>query len=177
MARTLNTLMNGEYQAAHLYFQAGAWASQANLSGSSGFFLGHASEEMMHMEKLLTYMLEIDVPAKFEALPEPEIKSNDIVGLIKQIYEHEKMVTQRFLSAAKEASDTGDLSTFEFLQWYVAEQREEESLFRDVLEKIDLIGDGPHSLYFIDTEIAKISAKSAAAASSGGASGAASGAA
>jgi len=37
--------------------------------------------------------------------------------------------------------------------WYIAEQREEESLMRSILDKIKLIGSSPMSLYYIDKEI------------------------
>ena len=50
-------------------------------------------------------------------------------------------------------------STTLFLQWYVAEQREEESQIRDILDAIKLIGTGGQSLFFIDQEVAKMNAQ------------------
>ena len=38
----------------------------------------------------------------------------------------------------------------------MAEQREEEAMVRDILDKIKLIGDGPQSLYYIDKELQQI---------------------
>jgi len=51
-----------------------------------------------------------------------------------------------------------DHATTNFLQWYVEEQREEESLMRSILDKIKLIGDGPSHLFHIDNEVAKMTA-------------------
>ncbi|MEF3495197.1 ferritin-like domain-containing protein, partial [Citrobacter freundii] len=34
-----------------------------------------------------------------------------------------------------------DYPTFNFLQWYVAEQHEEEKLFKSVIDKLSLAGD------------------------------------
>ena len=45
----------------------------------------------------------------------------------------------------------------------MSEQREEENLMRSILDKIKLIGEGPHSLYYIDKEIASINAQELAA--------------
>lgn len=156
MTATLNLLMNGEFRAAHLYFQASAWCETKKLTGCASFMLTHASEEMMHMQKVFTYITDIDLPAKFEALPEPKLDAESLPLLLEEIYRHEKIVTQRFVAAAKKASDVGDLSTFEFLQWFIVEQREEEMLFRGILDRVALIGEGPHSLYYIDTEVSKI---------------------
>ena len=36
---------------------------------------------------------------------------------------------------------TQDYSTFNFLQWYVAEQHEEEKLFKSILDKLAMVGD------------------------------------
>jgi len=68
------------------------------------------------------------------------------------------------------ATKENDYATQTFLQWYVNEQREEEALMRTVLDRINLIGDGPQSLYFIDKEMEALNKAAAAAeATEGGA--------
>jgi ferritin len=52
-----------------------------------------------------------------------------------------------------------DHGTVEFLKFFIDEQREEEVQFTKLLDKIKLIGDGPQSLYYIDKEIEKLTAK------------------
>ena len=49
-----------------------------------------------------------------------------------------------------------------FLQWYVAEQIEEEALARTILDKLALIGNDKGGLYLFDRDIAQISVTSAA---------------
>ncbi len=51
-----------------------------------------------------------------------------------------------------------DYSTLQFLQWYVAEQHQEEFLFKSILDKIKLIGTEGQGLFFIDREIAALAA-------------------
>ena len=54
-----------------------------------------------------------------------------------------------------------DYTTHNFLQWYVAEQHEEEKLFRTILDKINLLGpDDSRGLYWIDRELAGIQPES-----------------
>jgi len=66
------------------------------------------------------------------------------------------------------ASQHNDHATYQFMQWYVAEQREEEALVRTILDKIRLIGNGGQSLYFIDNELQSINkARLAAEAAAG----------
>lgn len=49
-----------------------------------------------------------------------------------------------------------DYSTFNFLQWYVAEQHEEEKLFNSIIDKFNLVGEDGRSLYFIDRDLATL---------------------
>ena len=56
-----------------------------------------------------------------------------------------------------------DFSTFQFLQWYVSEQHEEERLFKGILDKISVIGLEGKGIYFLDKEIRKLAGKSEAA--------------
>jgi ferritin len=49
-----------------------------------------------------------------------------------------------------------DHTTHNFVQWYVNEQLEEENLYRQILDRIELIGDSGNALYLIDVEIEKL---------------------
>ncbi len=57
------------------------------------------------------------------------------------------------------AFENKDFSTFNFLQWYVAEQHEEENLFQSIIDKFELLGNEAKNLYFLDNEIAGNEAK------------------
>ena len=50
-----------------------------------------------------------------------------------------------------------DYATTNFLQWYVAEQIEEEALARTLNDKLELIGDDKGGLYLFDKDILTVS--------------------
>ena len=50
-----------------------------------------------------------------------------------------------------------------FLQWYVAEQIEEEAQARTILDKINLIGDDKGGLYLFDNDIKQLTIVSSVA--------------
>ncbi len=52
--------------------------------------------------------------------------------------------------------DERDFTTTNFLQWYVTEQIEEESTFRAVLDKLNLLGDDKAKMYMFDNDIVKM---------------------
>lgn len=156
---TLTELLNGELRAHHSYLQAAAWAAARDLDGCYRFLLKHAAEEMEHMHKLFRYMNDIGATVTFGALPAPQIMANDAKGLFTLVAEQEMAVTHAYDRAAELARAENDHATLSFLQWFVDEQHEENTLCRAVLAKINLIGDGPNALYLIDREIGKFADK------------------
>jgi ferritin len=49
-----------------------------------------------------------------------------------------------------------DYSTYSFLQWFVTEQIEEETLFQTILQKFDLLGGDKLAIYQIDQALSSI---------------------
>ena len=49
-----------------------------------------------------------------------------------------------------------DYATHNFLQWYVAEQIEEEALARTLNDKLEMIGDDKSGLYLFDSDILNV---------------------
>ena len=49
-----------------------------------------------------------------------------------------------------------DYATHNFSQWFVAEQIEEEALARNILDKINLIGEDKGGLYLFDNDIKQL---------------------
>ncbi|WP_180900087.1 ferritin [Martelella soudanensis] len=153
LAPQLNELLNGEMEAARFYFQAAAWCNQRNMAGCQAFLLAQATEELDHMHRFLAYLFDLDFAVRIADMQAPKIEAQTPRELFAAILETERKVTRNIYAATTRAEEEGDHATFEFLQWFVREQREEETLFSAILDKIDLIGDGPHSNYFIDREI------------------------
>ncbi|GGC64685.1 ferritin [Chelatococcus reniformis] len=153
LADALGDLLNGELEAHHAYLQAAGWAADRNLDGCKAFLLAHAAEELGHMHKIFAYMVDLGVPIRLKTLPAPVVRANDVVGLFTEIRDRERAVTQSIGAVVDLAARERHHGTFQFLQWFVAEQHEEDSLCKSLLDKIALIGDGPNALYLIDKEI------------------------
>jgi ferritin len=46
-----------------------------------------------------------------------------------------------------------DYTTYNFMQWYVSEQMEEEALARTILDKLRMIGTDKGGLYLFDRDL------------------------
>lgn len=156
MIDKLNEQINLEFYSSNLYLQMSAWAEFKGFEGCARFLREHAEEEREHMLRLFTYVNETGAMAVLGDIAPPPTEFGDIRGLFDKVYEHEVFITEKINELAHTAFASQDYSTFSFLQWYVAEQHEEEKLFKGVLDKFDLIGDDSKGLFFIDKEIGEM---------------------
>ncbi|MEA1891656.1 MAG: non-heme ferritin [Campylobacterota bacterium] len=153
LLKRLNTQVTLEFFSSNLYLQMSAWCEYKGLSGCAKFLKAHATEEMEHMQKLFEYIQDTGALAIVEAIEKPEIEFENIKDIFTQTYAHERMITAQINELVDIALSEKDYSTFNFLQWYVAEQHEEEKLFKGILDKIEMIGLEGRGLFMIDREI------------------------
>jgi ferritin len=163
MINKLNEQIGVEFESSNLYLQMAAWCASKGLEGATAFLSSHAEEERMHMMKLFTYLGETGAMAVIPALAKPQQEFESLGSIFEQILKHERFVTGKINELVALAYEEKDYSSLNFLQWYVAEQHEEESLFAGLLDKINLIGHDGRGLYLIDRELAKKAAMEAAA--------------
>jgi ferritin len=152
----LNTQVTLEFASSNLYLQMAAWCDHKGYPGASSFLAQHASEEYQHGRKLFTYIMEAGGQARIGAAEAPRAEYASLQEVFDTTLKHEVAITGRINALVKAAMDEGDFSTFQFLQWYTAEQHEEEKLFRTILDRIRIIGADGKGIYWIDKEIGKL---------------------
>ena len=155
MTDLLNDQLNREFFSSNLYLQMSSWAEAEGLEGCATFLSNHADEEMSHMKRFYNYINETGGMAIVGAIDAPKTKFDNIKDMFEQIYEHEQHITQKINEIVKVAFADGDMTTFNFLQYFVAEQHEEETLVRSILDRIKIIGLEGKGVFFIDQELAR----------------------
>ena len=156
MMNSLNEQIALEHYSANLYLAMSSWCSFKGYDASADFLYKHSEEEMEHMKKLFRYICETGGLAEVREIEKPTAEFDSLVDVFQKTFEHEKLVTKAINNLAHVAITEGDYSTFNFLQWYVAEQHEEERLFQAVLNKIEVIGPAGKGIFLIDQEIGKL---------------------
>ena len=164
MIDKLNAQITLEHYSANLYLQMSAWCDHKGYTGCAAFLKQHAAEEMMHMHKLFAYVSETGGLAVLGAIDAPPTQYEDLGAVFEMTLAHEREITQAINTLAAAALAEQDFSTFNFLQWYVAEQHEEEALFMGIVDKINIIGLDGKGIYYLDKEIRKLMAAPTAAA-------------
>lgn len=149
-------MMEGKSSAA--YLSMASWCETQGYDISAGFLYKHSEEERFHMLKLFRY-----VNAAGGHALQPEIKGiKQTFKSLREVFEivldHELEVTKSINEIVDHCFGVKDFATFNFLQWYVMEQREEETLARRAVELFNLIGEEGVGLWMIDQEIGKLEA-------------------
>jgi len=163
MEEALNAQIALEAYASYLYLSMASWCEREGLAGCSAFMHRQSEEERQHMLRIFQYIYEVGEHARTPAVAQPPLEWPSIMQMFKEVYEHEQKVTAAIHALVSQSYEEKDHATINFLQWYVEEQREEETLMRSILDRIGLIGDGPQSLYYIDKEIQNINRQELAA--------------
>jgi len=90
---------------------------------------------------------------RISALVKPPVSFGSFKEMFQSLFDHEVMVSQKINDLVDITLNQKDYATHNFLQWYVAEQIEEEALARNILDKINLIGDDKGGLYLFDNDV------------------------
>ncbi|WP_396174037.1 ferritin [Flavobacterium sp.] len=149
----LNRQIEMEGDSSQVYLAMASWAEVQGFEGISTFMYKQSDEERMHMLKLIKYVNQRGGAAKVSATKEPKLDVSNYKTLFKQLLEHEIKVSESINNLVGITLDERDFATHNFLQWYVAEQIEEEANARTILDKINLIGDDKGGLYLFDNEM------------------------
>ncbi|MCW1360979.1 ferritin [Campylobacter sp. US33a] len=151
--KLLNEQINKEMYAANLYLSMSSWCYENSFDGAGLFLFQHASEESEHAKKLITYLNETDSKVELKAVAEPEQNFSSLLDVFEKTFKHEQSITASINNLVDHMLTHKDYATFNFLQWYVSEQHEEEALFRGIVDKIKLISDNANGLYLADQYI------------------------
>ena len=151
--KALNEQIRKEEYSSRLYLAMAIWCEANGYPGAATFLYEHAEEERMHMLKLVHYVNDRDGQAKLLDVEIPPLNYNSVLKIFSEILKHEKYITESINNLYQVTVDEKDYTTANFLQWYITEQVEEESLFSTILDKIKLIGNDKAGMFHIDKEL------------------------
>jgi ferritin len=155
MQDALNKQLNAEIYSAYLYLSMSAYFHSINLDGFANWMRVQWQEELAHGLKFYDYVNERGGRVILEPVESPPSEWGSPLAVFENVYQHEQKVTGMINKLVDLAVETKDHATNNFLQWFVAEQVEEEASADEVLQKLKLVGDDASGLFMIDRELAQ----------------------
>lgn len=151
----LNAQLNSELSSAYLYYSMSAYFEHTNLKGFANWMKVQAQEELAHVDRLFNYINDRSARVVLKAVPAPKGEWKSPLDAMEDAYRHECEVSEQINECVSFALKENDHSTNTFLQWFVAEQVEEEAAADEIVQKLKLIGDNSSALYLLDSDLGR----------------------
>jgi ferritin len=129
----LNAQVAREFAAAHQYTAIAAYYSGETYPQLASFFYAQADEEREHALKMVNYLLDTNSAVNLTGVDQPKTSFGDHVEPIRLALAQEQSVTVSISELFEVARETRDYRSEQFLDWFLAEQTEEESSMSDLL--------------------------------------------
>ncbi len=151
----LNKQLNAELFSSYLYLSMAAYFESINLKGFANWMRVQTQEELVHAMKFYNFIIERGGKAVLSAIEGPPTQWKSPLAVFEHAYQHEQKVTGLINNLVDLSIAEQDHATNNFLQWFVAEQVEEEASADEVVQKIKLMGDASGGLFMLDQELAQ----------------------
>ena len=138
--KILNDQINKEALASQLYLSHSIWANTMGYDGFASFLYKQSNEEREHMMKIVNHMIVRDLTPEIGTIPAVKEKPETIYECFHQVYDHECYITKSIEDIINISMEKKDWKTFEFMQWFIKEQIEEENHIKSVLDKFNIAG-------------------------------------
>jgi len=147
----MNEQIGKEAYSSNLYLAMASWAETQGYEGIANWFYAQAEEEHMHMLKFIRFINEKGGKAIIPALEMPPASFPDVKHIFVEALKHEQYITASINEIMHVAVEEKDFSSQNWLQWFVAEQTEEEASVQRIIDKLNILG--AHNMYLFDRDI------------------------
>ena len=134
----LNSQITKELESAYLYLGFANYFTERNLNGFAHWYKVQADEEIEHAMKIVGYIHSNDCCVKLEDIHVVDDEFNEDMEVLSKGLQHEKYVTALIENIYHEAIDDKDLRTQNFLDWFIAEQAEEEENAQKLIDDYNI---------------------------------------
>jgi ferritin len=150
--QSLNNQVNQEFNSAQVYLSMSAYLGHQNLPGFSKWMNVQYQEEMLHALKIFHYIIDRGGRVLLQSISAPRTEWNNPTDVFKEAAEHENVISSKIYQLVDLAISKRDHATNNFLQWFVAEQVEEESKSLAICHQLQMIEGSKSSLFLLDKE-------------------------
>lgn len=148
----LNEQINHEMSSSYIYLAMSSWFEETPYSGFAQWMYTQSLEETDHAMKFYHFLVDRNAQVNLMAIDQPHASYDSALDVFKASLEQEQNVTAQIHKLYATADEARDYETKNFLNWFLDEQVEEEKNVRDMIDRLELIGDNPVGLLQLDQE-------------------------
>lgn len=136
-ARLLVAQVGHELSAHQAYMGISLHFTRQSLNGWAKFFHDQATEEAEHAWKIIGFLVDNEVDFSLPPVGGAPTVYGSARAAVETAQASERAVTGQFETMANAAREANDNRTLQFLQWFIAEQVEEERTMAALLDLVD----------------------------------------
>jgi ferritin len=153
MQQAINKQINHEMAAAYNYLAMAAHFESQNLGGFASWMQEQRSEELVHAQKLIQYVLDRGGQVDLAAVAKPPTDYETPHAVFQHALKLEKLNTHTINELYELALELRDYATQSHLQWFIDEQVEEEKSMDDVISLLEIAKDNPSALLMLNEQL------------------------
>lgn len=151
----LNEQVKYELESAYIYYSMVSYFAAEGLDGMAQWMTAQAQEEIMHAHKFFNFIHERGAKVELQNLEILKTNWKSPLEAFKDALAHEEFITGKINDLMKLAIEVNDYAAKVLLDWFVAEQVEEEDSVGRVEQMLRRVGDSGNGLMMIDRELGK----------------------
>jgi ferritin len=149
----VNQQVVAEHQASLIYTQLSYEMDRLSFLGMRDWFRAQADEEREHAAKFASHLLDRDARVDLTDIDLPSLKIATPLDAFETALNHEQKISEMIRNLARTADETGDIDSRQLINFFLAEQIEEESAVNDIIDWIKTVGNDGSGLLRIDAKL------------------------
>lgn len=155
MQDAMNEQINKELFSSYLYLSMAAYFEAKNLPGFAHWMRMQADEEREHAMKFYDFILDCSGRVELKAIEAPKTDWNSNLEVAQEVAAHEAKVTASINALYELALKEKDYPAQVMLQWFIAEQVEEEKSAAEIVADLKLIEERGTAVLMLDHRLGK----------------------
>ncbi|MFH0762215.1 MAG: ferritin [Bacteroidota bacterium] len=152
--KAIEEQINAELWSAYLYLSMSAYFERQNLPGFGNWMKVQWQEEITHAIKFFDFVHQRSGQIYLKPIASVPAGWKNAEEVFAETLKHEQHVTSLINNLVNIALTEKDHATANMLQWYIAEQVEEEANAEKILTQLKMLGDNGYGMLMLDRELA-----------------------
>ena len=145
-----NEQIKNELFSGYLYLAMSAHLGHENFPGFAHWMRLQAEEELAHAMRLFDYVHRRGGRVELRGIEAPTTDFGGPLSLFESVLEHEQAVTGMINGLFELSGKAGDWAAQQELQWFIAEQVEEEDSASTARDQVRMAGEDQAALLMLD---------------------------
>lgn len=151
----INFQINAEFWSGYLYLAMACDLDDKGFKGIANWYKVQFEEEFAHARIFINHVLARGGRVTLAPIKEVPTTFDSPLDCFNKTLLHERKVSGLVNNLYALAEEEHDYATRQMLNWFVAEQVEEEDMAQELIDDLKLIGNDGTGLYQFDRELAK----------------------